>query len=137
MTGVAVTLGAPFQTALIAAAVWQGVAALMAWKSRALPMKKTAHRPGRISLAVFTTRPHLLAPALVVLFALFIEGSMDVWSVLFLRETLGSSVMGGAGGSRRLRWPSRSVAPSQHGCFSNSATGVRSSYPGWGPSRSG
>ncbi len=98
LTGVALTLGASFRAALVAAAVAQGVAALAAWRSRPLAAPGEPRPAGRVSLAVFAARPSLLAPALVVLFAFFIEGSMDVWSVLFLRETLGSSVLGGAAG---------------------------------------
>ena len=98
MTGVALTLGASFRAALVVAAAAQGAAAVAAWTSRPLTAPGETRPAGRVSLAVFAARPTLLAPALVVLFAFFIEGSMDVWSVLFLRETLGSSVLGGAAG---------------------------------------
>lgn len=47
-------------------------------------------------MAAFAKNPSLVLPGVIVLFAFFVEGSMDVWSVIFLRETLGSSVVGGA-----------------------------------------
>ena len=98
LTGLALTGGAPFRAALVVAAAAQGAAAVAAWRSRALSTTGEVRPGGRMSLSVFVARPSLLAPALVVMFAFFVEGSMDVWSVLFLRETLGSSVLGGAAG---------------------------------------
>jgi MFS family permease len=53
-------------------------------------------RAPRLSLSVFVATPALLLPSVVLLAAFFIEGSMDVWSVLYLRRTLGASVTVGA-----------------------------------------
>ena len=50
----------------------------------------------RVSLSVFRRTPTLIVPALVVLSAFLVEGSMDVWSVIYLRQTLGASTFGGA-----------------------------------------
>ncbi|MDQ3659835.1 MAG: MFS transporter [Actinomycetota bacterium] len=58
---------------------------------------QTARAP-RLSLSVFVAAPALLLPSVVLLAAFFIEGSMDVWSVLYLRRTLGASVTVGAFG---------------------------------------
>jgi MFS family permease len=49
-----------------------------------------------VSLTVFVRRPALMATALIVLSAFFIEGSLDVWAVSYLRKTLGSSIIAGA-----------------------------------------
>jgi len=55
-----------------------------------------AVRSPRLSLSVFAAAPALLLPSVVLMAAFFIEGSMDVWSVLYLRRTLGASVTTGA-----------------------------------------
>ena len=55
-----------------------------------------AARSPRLSLSVFAAAPALLLPSVVLMAAFFIEGSMDVWSVLYLRRTLGASVTTGA-----------------------------------------
>ncbi|CAN5554826.1 MFS transporter [soil metagenome] len=55
-----------------------------------------AARSPRLSLSVFAAAPALLLPSVVLMAAFFIEGSMDVWSVLYLRRTLGASVTKGA-----------------------------------------
>lgn len=39
-----------------------------------------------------------LIPAMIVLFSFFIEGSMDVWSVIYLRRTMDATALAGAGG---------------------------------------
>lgn len=49
-----------------------------------------------ISLVAFVRRPALLATALIVLSAFFVEGSLDVWAVTYLRDTLGASIIAGA-----------------------------------------
>jgi hypothetical protein len=92
---IALTNGVSYQTTLVAAAAAQIAMGVGAWLSRDL--RTAAHRPsGGFSLGIFATRPALILPAVIVLFSFFVEGSMDVWSVIFLRETLGSSIIGGA-----------------------------------------
>lgn len=49
-----------------------------------------------VSLTIFVRKPPLMAIALIVLSAFFIEGSLDVWAVSYLRQTLGSSIIAGA-----------------------------------------
>jgi fucose permease len=84
-----------YEVPIAIAAVTQAAIALFALRSA--PLRTHGDRSaGRFALAVFTRNPALLVPAVIVLFSFFIEGSMDVWSVIFLRETLGSSIMGGA-----------------------------------------
>jgi hypothetical protein len=97
VSGAAMTLGSDPGALLMATAVAQ--AAITAWvlSSEALGRRGEGGGIGqRVTLAVFVARPALLLPGLVVLSAFFIEGSMDVWSVIFLRRTLGASVMAGA-----------------------------------------
>lgn len=50
----------------------------------------------KVSLSVFLRSSALLLPAFVVLFAFLVEGSMDIWSVTYLRESLHASVFAGA-----------------------------------------
>ncbi len=48
------------------------------------------------SLSAFRRHPALWVPALVVLFAFLVEGSMDTWSGLYLRDELGASAAAAA-----------------------------------------
>lgn len=94
-TAGALSTGLPYGHTVIVAGVGQLWAAAFVYC--AVDAAHGHHRPrGRVSLAVFARRPAMVAPALVVMFAFFIEGSMDVWSVIFLNETLGSTVMAAA-----------------------------------------
>jgi MFS family permease len=52
--------------------------------------------PDGLALGVLRRRPDLRIAALVVLCAFFVEGSMDAWSVLFVRTTLRGPVIGAA-----------------------------------------
>lgn len=94
--GLGVTAGAPYQAVVLASVALQAFAAAAALGSPGLRRTHTPREPGRVSLAVFARMRFLLVPALVVAAAFFIEGSMDVWSVIFLRETLGASTLAGA-----------------------------------------
>ncbi len=94
--GIALTLGVSFRTCLgatavllIAAAVWNLLSPALARAERVIQ-----ERPARVSLTAFLRSPVLIAPAVVVLFAFLVEGSMDVWSVIYLRHTLGATVLG-------------------------------------------
>jgi hypothetical protein len=94
-TGIALTNGVTHEIPILVATVLQIAVAGVAWRSA--PLRERATRPrGRFALAIFVERPVLVVPAVIVLFAFFVEGSMDVWSVIFLRDTLGSSIIGGA-----------------------------------------
>lgn len=52
--------------------------------------------PPGLALRVLRGRQDLQVAAVVVLCAFFVEGSMDAWSVLFVRTTLGGPVLGAA-----------------------------------------
>ena len=62
------------------------------WTSSSVP--KVRHVEGAqtlFSISALFRSPKLLVPALVVLSSFLIEGSMDVWSGLYLRDQLGAS----------------------------------------------
>jgi MFS family permease len=74
------------------------VAALWSATSRALrerPPRATGNR-SRTSLSVFLVAPFLIVPAVVILCAFTVEGSMDIWSVIYLRRTLEATAFAGA-----------------------------------------
>ena len=67
------------------------------WTASAVP--KVRHAEGTQTLFSITAlfqAPALLVPALVVLSSFLIEGSMDVWSGLYLRDQLGASASAAA-----------------------------------------
>jgi fucose permease len=92
-----VTNGVDYTTTVIGAGLVQLGIGLICWFSSGLRIR-IPRAAGRFSLGVFARERTLIMPAIVVLFSFFVEGSMDVWSVIFLRETLGSSIMAGAMG---------------------------------------
>lgn len=97
--GAAITLGATFAPLLLAAAALQLAAAAAARGSTPLGgLRGAPPARGTPSLTAFVRAPFLLIPALVVASAFFVEGSMDVWSVIFLRRTLGATALTGAAG---------------------------------------
>ena len=91
--------GASFVAVLVIAAAIQIGAAVVPLTAPALRFAAaSAERSSTLSLAAFAHRPHLLVPAAVVMAAFFIEGSMDVWSVIYLRRALGASQVGASWG---------------------------------------
>ena len=99
MSGVALTVGISYVGVLVVAAVVQAVAGLVSARSTHLRFAPPPDEAGAaISLSAFRRWPYLLAPAIVVMAAFFIEGSMDVWSVIYLRRTLGASELAGSWG---------------------------------------
>jgi MFS family permease len=68
------------------------------WCARAPSLRERpdpASAASKVSLAVFVRSPFLIVPAMVMLSAFFVEGSMDIWSVIYLRETLTASAFAG------------------------------------------
>ncbi len=99
VTGAILTAGASFRNALVLAFVLQLVVAGAVTASRALRAVPARERSETtFSLTAFRRWPWLLVPALIVGSAFFVEGSMDVWSGVYLRKTLGASVMAAAVG---------------------------------------
>ena len=70
-------------SALVATAVWNA--------RTAPPERSPEGAPAAFSIAALYRTPALWIPALAVLFAFLVEGSMDTWSGLYLREKLGAS----------------------------------------------
>lgn len=97
-TGLLLSSGVSFEVAILLAAGLQLVVGVAVMRSAALGRLEGGPAPGRVSLGVFRARRYLLAPALVVMFAFLVEGSMDVWSVIFLREDVGSGILAAAAG---------------------------------------
>ncbi|CAN5568205.1 MFS transporter [soil metagenome] len=98
-TGIALTLDVSFVTVLAGSAVVQAAAALWSVRSAVLGAASGEQEGGAtVSLVAFARWPYLFVPAIIVMAAFFIEGSMDVWSVIYLRETLGASELGGSWG---------------------------------------
>jgi MFS family permease len=99
ISALAIEGGADAIDVLIALSVVQFAVAGLAWVQRQPKdsVEGTRER-NRTSLGVFVRTPLLLIPAAVVLFSFFIEGSMDVWSVIYLRRTMDATALAGAGG---------------------------------------
>jgi MFS family permease len=99
MAGILLTTGASWRTALIVT----GTAQLMAGginvfssTLRGVPERERSEE--KVSLTAFVRWPYLLVPALIVASAFFVEGSMDVWSGVYLQQSLGASAMAAAVG---------------------------------------
>ncbi|HET9672950.1 MAG TPA: MFS transporter [Actinomycetota bacterium] len=75
--------------ALLATAAWN--------RQRASPEPTTAAAGPAVSISALRRHPALWVPALTVLFAFLVEGSMDIWSGLYLREELGASAAAASG----------------------------------------
>ena len=75
--------------ALLATAAWN--------QRRADPAPATDAPASALSIAALRRHPALGVPALTVLFAFLVEGSMDIWSGLYLREELGAAPAAAAG----------------------------------------
>lgn len=89
--------GGSFRIALTVAAAVQAVALVMCATSPAFRSRQPAERSReRMSLAALWRNPALLATALIVLSAFFVEGSLDVWAVTYLRKTLGAGIIASA-----------------------------------------
>jgi fucose permease len=100
IAGALLSLDVSFVAVLTLAAVVQGLAALASARAPALRFAAAPEERSEavVSLSALVRWPHLIFPAVIVMAAFFIEGSMDVWSVIFLRRTLGASILGGAAG---------------------------------------
>jgi predicted MFS family arabinose efflux permease len=96
--GIALSAGISFRVCLAATALMLFGAA--SWNHFSPALTRAARSPSerltRVSLTAFARTPMLIVPALVILSAFLVEGSMDVWSVIYLRHTLGASILAGA-----------------------------------------
>jgi len=68
------------------------LAAAAAWNARTAPPERSPEGAQTIfSISALFRTPALWVPALTVLFAFLVEGSMDTWSGLYMRDELGAS----------------------------------------------
>lgn len=101
MTGAAVagvlrTAGVDFRWGF--AYVGLALAVTAAWNARTAPRDRRAtEHASAFSLAALFRTPFLWIPALALLGAFLVEGSLDVWAGLYLREELGASALVAAG----------------------------------------
>jgi MFS family permease len=94
IAGVAITAGVSFRVvigfgalALFVTAAWSAASASV----RGLP--RTRRTDTAVSLTVFRRSSYLILPAVIILFAFLVEGSMDVWSGAYLRTTLDTTAL--------------------------------------------
>jgi MFS family permease len=97
-TGVGLQAGLGYETLLLVAAAVHLLGTAHATVQIADLRDHIRREPSRMSLSVLVSAPVLLVPALVLAAAYFVEGSMDVWSVLYLRESLEAGALVGAWG---------------------------------------
>ena len=90
IAGLLLVAGLDFRLGLAIA----GLALLVtaAWNARTAPRERSPEGAQTVfSISALFRTPALWVPALVVLFAFLVEGSMDTWSGLYLRDQLGAS----------------------------------------------
>lgn len=88
--GLILAAGLDFRLGLTFAAVV--LAATSAWNARTAPLDRAPEGTDTtFSISALLRSPALWVPAVTVLFAFLVEGSMDTWSGLYLRDQLGAS----------------------------------------------
>ncbi len=88
--GVLLTVGVDHRVGLAASGIT--LLATAAWnRRRASPERAAEDASSVLSVSALRQSPALWIPALTVLFCFLVEGSMDIWSGLYLREELGAS----------------------------------------------
>ncbi|MEX0834310.1 MAG: MFS transporter [Actinomycetota bacterium] len=93
-TGFALAADLPFNFVLTETALLQGLGISAMWSTYAFRERIGAERlESNITLSAFRRFPGLFVPALIVLSAFFIEGSLDVWSGAYLQQTLGATLI--------------------------------------------
>jgi fucose permease len=90
IAGALLSRGFDFRVALIYVAVAQAIGAL--WTGATAQRDRSAAGDGSLlSISALFRSPALVVPAIVVLASFLIEGSMDAWAGLYLRDQLGAS----------------------------------------------
>ncbi len=88
--GLILSLGLDFRVALVYVAVTQAISAV--WTGMVVPRERSVDGDGSLlSISAIFKSPALVVPAIVVLASFLIEGSMDTWAGLYLRDQLGAS----------------------------------------------
>jgi MFS family permease len=84
------TVGVDHRVGIAASGV--ALLATAAWNRRqASPERPVEGASSLLSVSALRRSPALWIPALTILFCFLVEGSMDIWSGLYLREELGAS----------------------------------------------
>lgn len=90
LAGTIRTVGADYRLGFLLVAV--GLGATAAWNASTMPRESPAAAvKTAFSLTPLLRTPALWGPALIVMAAFLVEGSMDAWSGLYLRDQLGAS----------------------------------------------
>lgn len=90
MAGLLLAAGVDFRWGLAVAGL--ALAAAAAWNARTAPPERSPEGAQAVfSISALFRTPALWVPALTVLFAFLVEGSMDTWSGLYMRDELGAS----------------------------------------------
>ena len=90
IAGLLLVAGADFRLGLAIASIALVVTAV--WIARTAPHERSPEGAQAVfSVSALFRTPTLWVPALAVLFAFLVEGSMDTWSGLYLRDHLGAS----------------------------------------------
>ena len=88
--GLLLTVGVDHRVGLATAGV--ALLATAGWnRRRASPERSAEGASSVLSVSALRRSPALWIPALTILFCFLVEGSMDIWSGLYLREELGAS----------------------------------------------
>jgi len=90
IAGLLLVAGLDFRLGLAIAGL--ALLVMAAWNARTAPHERSPEGAQAVfSISALFRTPALWVPALVVLFAFLVEGSMDTWSGLYLRDQLGAS----------------------------------------------
>lgn len=90
IAGLLLAAGVDFRWGLAVAGLALATAA--AWNARTAPPERSPEGAQAVfSISALFRTPALWVPALTVLFAFLVEGSMDTWSGLYMRDELGAS----------------------------------------------
>ena len=90
IAGLLLAAGVDFRWGLAVAGL--ALAAAAAWNARTAPPERSPEGAQAVfSISALFRTPALWVPALTVLFAFLVEGSMDTWSGLYMRDELGAS----------------------------------------------
>jgi fucose permease len=95
IAGAILVAGIDFRVGLVYAAA--ALVLTTAWTAVVIPRERSPEGAQTLlSISALARSPALLVPALVVLSAFLIEGSMDAWAGLYVREQLGASATAAA-----------------------------------------
>ncbi len=131
VAGLTRTAGLDYQVGMIYSAVALAITAIVA--ARMLPRERVeASADTSFSISALFRHPSLWVPALVVLSAFLVEGSMDTWSGRYLIGELGASPAVAASVFIAFSSALFLAGCSPAGCCSGSGRAPRSWSPAWG-----